>query len=610
MYKIISLRISIFCLLMLTAAGTIRAQQRFLSEHPRLLFTKAEEPGVKALIEKDPQVRQLADFLKTKADSMVLAPQIAYEKDKYGAILWTSRAYVNRLGTLALMYRLTGDKKYADAANETLLWVCAYPDWNPAHYLDTAEMSAAVAIAYDWLFDVLPQETKDIVRRSLYERAVSKVLREYQFGAPGSWAKRETNWNVVCNTGMTLAILAIAEDYPQETDTILDNAAGYMPNCLKHFSPDGVCYEGPAYWNYTTTYLSAYLKAVADNDNGKGGIAQLPGLDRTALYSKRTLTQSGRVFNFANASKDPSNTPAYFFFSRYYDQPEVAEWYRNELQKVVSNDLAENQMFFLSLPWFDTATGGESRRIPAMEVYHNAINDIIVFNGDRDKDGSIFLIAKGGTPNQAHQQMDCGTFLVEADGICWTEDLGADDYALPGFWDYKVGGQRWNYFRNNNFSHNTINIDHQLQNADGHAFVCEENPDAAIPSTRLDMTSLYSGKADSVFRKFTLIDDYTVEIEDKIKLHDPESVVSWVVATTADVTADGSEARLTKDGKSFYIQILSPADARFKTYPATTSYEGEKSITGITMLEAECRFDNPAGQIVVRMGSNPELSSK
>lgn len=600
-------RLYAVCLLAVAGISIAFAQQRYLAEHPRLLFTKAEEPALKELIKSDSQAHELADFLKSNADSLINAPQIPYSIDKYGQLLWISRAYVNRLGTLALMYRLTGDKKYADAVNETLLWVCAYPDWNPAHYLDTAEMSAAVAIAYDWLWDVLPQTTKDVVKHTLSERALARVLREYETGGPGSWAKRETNWNVVCNTGMTLAALAIAEDYPQEAATILDNAAKYMPNCLKHFSPDGVCYEGPAYWNYTTTYLSAYLKAVADNDNGRGGIAQLPGLDKTALYSKRTLTPAGRVFNFANASKDPSNTSAYFFFSKYYDQPEVAEWYRNELRKVVKDDMTQNQMFFLSLPWFDTASATDSHVLPPLDVYHNGINDIIVLNGDRSKEGSLFLIAKGGTPNQAHQQMDCGTFLVESDGICWTEDLGSDDYALPGFWDYKVGGQRWNYFRNNNFSHNTINIDHKLQNAEGHAFVCEENPDAAAPSARLDMSSLYGDKAESVMRKYTLVDDRTIEIEDEIRLKDPKSVVSWVVATAADVTVNVHGAQLTQDGKRFFIKVSAPAGVRLKTYPAATSYEGEKPITGITMLEAECALgDSGEGKIRVSLGSRSD----
>lgn len=365
-------------------------QQRFLSNHPRLLFTGAEEAAVKQLIQNNRLAGELAEFLKAKADTLVITPQKPYLKDKYGNILWTSRSYVNRLGTLALAYRLYGERKYLDAANEALLWVCNYPDWDPPHYLDTAEMATAVAIAYDWLYDALPISTKDLVKKCLYERAIVRVLREYEKGSLGSWAKRETNWNVVCNTGMVLAALGIAEDYPKEAAVILDNAAKYMPNCLKHFAPDGVCYEGPAYWGYTTSYLTLYLKAVADNDNGKGGIAQLPGLERTALYQKRTLTPSGRLFNFGNAGADAQNSPAFFLFSRMYNQPEVAEWYREKLKLTMQDNLLLHQLFFLSLPWFDNASPKKVEKIPALEIYHNTINDIIVFNGNRNKKGSLF----------------------------------------------------------------------------------------------------------------------------------------------------------------------------------------------------------------------------
>lgn len=350
-------------LLMLLFVCNVYSQQRFLSNHPRLLFTGAEETAVKQLIQNDPLAGELAEFLKAKADTLTITPQKPYLKDKYGNILWTSRAYVNRLGTLALAYRIYGERKYLDAANEALLWVCNYPDWDPSHYLDTAEMATAVAIAYDWLYDTLPASTKELVKKCLYERAIVRVLREYEKGGSGSWAKRETNWNVVCNTGMVIAALGIAEDYPKETAVILDNAAKYMPNCLKHFAPDGVCYEGPAYWQYTASYLALYLKAVADNDNGKGDIAQLPGLERTALYQKRTLTPSGRLFNFGNAGADAQNSPAFFLFSRMYSQPEVAEWYREKLKLTLQDNLLLHQLFFLSLPWFDNASPEKAEKM-------------------------------------------------------------------------------------------------------------------------------------------------------------------------------------------------------------------------------------------------------
>ena len=595
---------SITLLFMLLFACNAWGQQKWLPEHPRLLFTKSETAVVKQLIKTEPLAGKLSLFLKVKADSIIQLGQLPYQMDKYGNMLHTSRAYVFRLGTLSLAYRIYGDRKYLDAVNRTLLWVCNYPDWDPKHYLDTAEMTTAVAIAYDWLYHVLPQTTKNIVKKCLYKNALSVVLCEYEKGGPGSWAKRETNWNIVCNTGMVLGALAVAEDYPQEANIILKNAAGYMPNCLKHFAPDGVCYEGPAYWGYTNSYLSLYLKAVTDNGGDGGKIGQLPGISRTALFYKRSLTPSGQRFNFGNASPEEIlNTPAFFFFSKAYRQPEITSWFRREVSRTIERDLGLHQLFFLALPWFDAAAEGASTIVPALEVYHNSINDLMVFNGNRNKKGSLFLIAKGGQPNQAHQQMDCGTFIVESDSVCWTEDLGADDYDLPGFWDSRPGGQRWKYFRNNNLSHNTINIDHRLQYANGRAFVCEEKTDISQPFVKLDMTSLYKEQAKSLYRKFTLLDDKTIEVEDDVTLLDAKSTLSWMVATKADVTIDGDKACLTRDGKRFYMKIIAPAQAEFKAYPAKNTFKGEKAISGVTMLEAECSLKNREGKVVVRMSS-------
>ena len=597
-------KISKVCTLFLILWSTIPTFGYVPSTHPRLLFNKTEEKEVKKLIKKDPLAGELASFLKEKADSMVVLPQLTYDLNKYGNILYTSRAYVTRLGTLSLAYRLYGEQKYLDAVNKTLLWICDYKDWEPTHFLDTAEMTTAVAIAYDWLFDALPESTRQKVKESIYKNAISIVLREYEKGGPGSWAKRETNWNVVCNTGMTLGALAVAEDYPKETATILENAARYMPNCLKHFAPDGVCYESLTYWGYTTSYLALYLKAVEQNGGDQAGIGQLPGISKTALYFKRTLTPSGQQFNFGNTTiGEALNTPSFFFFSKHYRLPEVAEWFRTQINQSIQEKKALHPLFFLTLPWFDAKSPARSEKIPPLEVYHNSINDLLVLNGNRKEKGSVFLVAKGGTPNQAHQQMDCGTFIIESDSVCWTEDLGADDYALSGFWDYKPGGERWKYFRNNNFSHNTLNIDRQPQYANGKAFVCEENTHTAQPYARLDLSEVYKVQACKAFRKFTLVNDHTIEVEDKVELRNSSSTVFWTAATKADVTINGSVAQLQKDRKVFYFRILSPEGATFHTYPAYNTYLGEKPIKGITMLEIACPAQGGKAKITVEMSS-------
>lgn len=599
--------ILLFLFITLSYTYPTYAQNDWIPQHPRLLFTSNEEIQVRKLIKENQEAQELARFLKNRADSLITLAQIPYEMNRYGNMLYTSRAYVERLGILALAYRLYGEKMYLNAAEQTLQWVCNYPDWNPKHYLDTAEMTTAVAIAYDWLYTALPASTKKLVKKSIYKNAISRVLQEYEKGGPGSWAKRETNWNVVCNTGMVLGALAVAEDYPQEARTILENAARFMPNCLKHFAPDGVCYEGPSYWGYTASYLSLYLKAVTDNGGDKGKIGQLPGIEHTALYYKRTLSPTGRIFNFANAHEEALNTPAFFLFSKLYHQSEVAEWYRGEIKKTIRQQQPLHQLFYLSLPWYDNTHPNPLAALPKLEVYHNSINDIIVVNGKRNVQGSISLTAKGGEPMQAHQQMDCGTFVLESEGVRWTDDLGSDDYNLPGFWDYKPGGQRWKYFRNNNLSHNTISINHQVQYAAGKAFVCEEKTDIDQPYAKLDMTSLYKNQAESVFRTFTLTDDQTVEVKDEIKLSDTQSTVSWSVITKATVETNGNKAHLTHNGKHFYIQIVSPTNATFTSRPAQNTSPKEYPIRNTTILEANCTFDQPDATIKVRMSSRPFL---
>ena len=188
-----------------------------------------------------------------------------------------------------------------------------------------------------------------------------------------------------------------------------------------------------------------------------------------------------------------------------------------------------------------------------------------------------------------------------------TEDLGADDYALPGFWDGRPDGQRWKYFRNNNFSHNTLSIDHKIQYANGEAFVCEEHTDAKQPSVKLDMTTLYKDQASSVFRTFKLLNDYTIEIMDEVDLLSPQSIVSWIASTKAQVEVKENRVRLTHEGKHFYMEIIAPAGATFKTYPAKNTYKGEYPIEGYNMLEAECGLEGGKGKVVVRMSSKRNM---
>lgn len=566
---------------------SVRQSGKDLLQHPRLLFSKQEEQRIRDLFGTEPLLDSLYVGLMKEAERLLLVPpqedprrEIKNTKD----ILPISREQVYRMVNLALAYRLSGDRRFAEKAEKELVHVCNFLDWDPIHYLDVAEMTTAVAIGYDWLYDVLAPSTRQLVVHSIKTKALDLVVEEYNTGNADSWAKRETNWNVVCNTGMVLGALAIEEHYPELAKHIIGEAVRYIPNCLKHFAPDGVCYEGPAYWGYTNMYLSLLLKALNDNFGGDFGLSEMVGVDKSVLYYMHSTSPSGKIFNFANSgSTAPAAEPIYFYFSRAFNQPEVATFYRDVLSKTV-HEGNYFRFYFLSIPWYDTASS-TADALPKLKVYEG-INDIVVFNGNRNIPNSLYLIAKTGDPDMAHQQLDIGTFTVEMNGIRWTDDLGTDNYNLPGFWDYKPDGQRWTYFRNSNFSHNTLSIDHKLQNSAGTGEIDRLDDRAAQPFVTMNMSTAYAGQSRFVYRTFRMLDDTRILVTDSVGLQSPSQSVQWSVITSADVECKGNTAVLRKDGKSFSLKIASPTNASFTTKAAKRGTEAEKPIEGYTVLSA------------------------
>ena len=53
----------------------------------------------------------------------------------------------------------------------------AFEDWHPPHFLDTAEMTNAVAIGYDWLYDVLTPEQRATLKTAIIEKGLKPGLK-------------------------------------------------------------------------------------------------------------------------------------------------------------------------------------------------------------------------------------------------------------------------------------------------------------------------------------------------------------------------------------------------------------------------------------------------
>lgn len=138
------------------------------------------------------------------------------------------------------------------AGNGTTAWGDQADQWNTQHFLDTAELTAAFAIAYDWMYDIWSPQQKEQIKWSLINNGLSRGLQALTNDATtyGWWKSVNGNWNCVSNGGMILGSLAILGDDTSGIarpllEAAVNNAA---VNCVNGTSKDGSWVETANYW--------------------------------------------------------------------------------------------------------------------------------------------------------------------------------------------------------------------------------------------------------------------------------------------------------------------------------------------------------------------------
>ena len=181
-----------------------------LPSHPRLLLFKGEENALKKTINVDPIWAKMQQAITNESDSLLTVLPI--ERIQVGRrLLGKSREALRRLFFLSYSFRTTGNQKYFERAEQELLKVAGFTDWNPSHFLDVAEMTMAMAIGYDWLYDQLSPASRSIIKEAILKKGLEPSLDSKN----NSWLKAEHNWNQVCNAGMVYGAMAIYEDHPE-----------------------------------------------------------------------------------------------------------------------------------------------------------------------------------------------------------------------------------------------------------------------------------------------------------------------------------------------------------------------------------------------------------
>lgn len=522
-------------------------------EHPRLLATKADFSNLKQRVAGEPRLREWQTQLRQEAAALLDQPPSKYEIPDGKRLLATSRRVLGRVQTLGLLWQLEADRRWADRAWRELDAAAQFKDWNPSHFLDTAEMTHAFAIGYDWLYDAWTVEQRETLRAAIVKRGFTPGLKVYERN--DGWARARHNWNQVCNGGLGMGALALAEVEPEMAGRILEAGLRSIQIAMAEFVPDGACIEGPGYWGYATTYNFVFLAALESALGTDFKLATLPGVNETGWFPIYVTSPTGEVFNYADSGSGRVRGAQLFWLARRFQQPMFA-WFEARTTRPHPLDV----LWFMPPPADAIVTSAP------LDKYFRG-SEVVTMRGSWTDAQATFVGFKAGRNNANHGQLDIGSFVLDALGERWAVELGTDDYNLPGYF----GSQRWNYYRLRAEGHNTLVVN-PGKAADQHLtgtkiLRFESSPTRAFAVG--DLQAAAAPDAKRAERGVALLDRQRVLVQDEL-LTDQPAEVWWLMHTEAKVELDaaGTTATLQRNGKRLIAEILSPAKARFEVMKA------------------------------------------
>lgn len=562
----------------LLCAGTRLAAQTFdydrVSGHPRLLMKQGEERQIRESLKDNPEMQRVYNQIVGEADRLLVCPTLAYKKEGR-RLLAVSREALKRIFDLSFVYRMTGEDKYRLRVEQEMVSVCSFDDWNPSHFLDVGEMTMAVAIGYDWLFDKLSPETRRLARESILQKGFAPSNdKQYNW-----FLKAENNWNQVCNTGLVYGALALLDSDGKEAAAVIERAMSSVPLSMKVYAPDGNYPEGYNYWGYGTSFNVMLIAALESALGSDGGLSTVEGFMPSARFMQYMAGTTGLAFNFSDARETTQSFPAMFWYASKLGDPSLLWNEKIFLTREDTHFTAEEERFLPIILIYGSRFDMKEVTPPVSKIWtgHGKVPVALIRTG-WDKGEGFYVGIKGGTASANHAHMDAGSFVFEALGVRWAQDLGMQEYYSlekegVRLWNGNQDGQRWDVFRYNNFVHNTLTVNGEKHQVKGTVPILATYTKDARLGASLDMTSLFGGSLKKATREVVLVKERYLQVTDQVQAAGKPASVRWTMVTSATPKLlDPHTMELTKEGKKLHVIIDSPSAAVFSVVDNVPSH--------------------------------------
>jgi len=445
------------------------ARPKLKGEHPLVAVMRSEPSSLKKELEGvHPRV-----FL-TQAEIDTLKLKAKTQKELWQTAIGRVRALTNEpppppaelrraqnevglgISEAAFAYKMTGEKKYLDAAKKYMEAACSYDVWGYASNKPNVDLAAGHLLygmgwGYDLLYNDLTKAERDKYRDKLAKQA--RLMYEFFKPKSGKTYAYSQNHTFIPISGLAITAFALMGETPDAKDWAALSRA-IFDRVLATYSKDGYYYEGMEYWIFSTPWLVHYMDAQL-HATGEDLYPTVPGLKLAHTYVAHSTLPGGEFnFDYGDIYSGPitrsrtgddyererigghfrTNYNILYNLANHYDSGEaqgVADWLKSKGQV--------NAEEFWTFIWYKAAI--KPVAIDKQPTSHYfADHDVVYWRSGWDDKATAFSF-KAGPPeghasldlldkypewrlSSGHAHPDAGSFIIWADGKYLTGDSG------------------------------------------------------------------------------------------------------------------------------------------------------------------------------------------
>lgn len=580
------------------------ANAKLKGEHPLVAIAKAKPSSLRKDLEGvHPRVYMTDDDiqkLKEKANTQKTLWQTALSRVRALTVEPPSapaqeRRVQNEVGLgiaeAAFVYKITGDKKYLDAAKKYIEAGVSYDIWGYAYNKPNIDLAAGhLLYGMGWGYDLLYHDLSPADRTRIREKLVkqARLLHDFFRPRPGRTYTYSQNHTFIPVSGLAVTAYALMDEVPEAKEWAATSRA-IFDRVLATYTEDGYFYESMEYWIFSTPWIVHYLDAH-HHATGEDLYKTTPGLARAHKYvSHITLPGAEFSFDFGDIYAGPvtrarkgndyereriegkfrTNYNILYNLASRFSNGEaqgVADWLRSKGQVN-----AEEVWTFI---WYDP----QIKSVPIDRqptAHHFDDHGVVFWRSSWDDDATAFAF-KAGPPeghsatakiivfpdwrlSSGHAHPDAGSFIIWSKGRYLTGDSGYAGVPLTEHHNTVVFNGRGQAKEGR--GHNAFaDVSYERLNKIKITEVRFEDKKLTLTA---DLSAAYESEVGvkHFIRRFEFTAPGDFLIEDNIRTDKPQRITFYLHSDNVIIEKEGGRFEFEPGSPSLFVEMIEPANA-------------------------------------------------